>query len=234
MVKKHIQRTKKHIETHYEYYLIAIVAILILLNQFQILQISDPIKYRMRGYSSGDLKDVDITQIKSTAQGISLLFPIDQMKTVDDTIAIMIPTGTPEYGNEMGVTYDDPINSMNAMVKAYPSLKQQAQQNPEIWQHYLSLAAAPRGISCEFCCGVGPQGIDSKGNLKCGCAHSPAVQTVTLWLLQNTDYSDAEILKEVYRWKSLFFPKNMVEIASKISGGDTSVLQDLPGMVGGC
>ncbi|MCH7493020.1 hypothetical protein IID19_05570 [Patescibacteria group bacterium] len=55
-----------------------------------------------------------------------------------------------------------------------------------------------------------------------------------MWLMQNTDYSDAEILREVYRWKTLFFPKNMVDLATKISGGDQSVLEELPGMVGGC
>ena len=50
----------------------------------------------------------------------------------------------------------------------------------------------------------------------------------------NTEYSDAEVLKEVYKWKALFFPKDMVGLAIKISGGDDSVLEDLPGMVGGC
>ena len=134
----------------------------------------------------------------------------------------------------MGVSFDDPVKSMESMAKVYPALKQQAQQNQQIWQRYLNLAAAPRGISCEFCCGVGPQGIDAKGNLKCGCQHLPAVQTVTLWLMLNTDYSDAQILKEVMRWRSLFFPKNMVELALQIAGGDSSVLKDLPGMVGGC
>ena len=50
----------------------------------------------------------------------------------------------------------------------------------------------------------------------------------------NTDYNDAQILQEVYRWKTLFFPRNMIELAGKVAGGDSSVLNDLPGMVGGC
>jgi hypothetical protein len=52
--------------------------------------------------------------------------------------------------------------------------------------------------------------------------------------MEYTDYSDAEILKEVMRWKALFFPKDMVNLALTVAGGDTSALKDLPGMVGGC
>lgn len=223
--------------------LVAAVALLIVFNQYQIFNITGvtgasvfPVtgSATLTGKSGNDLSKVDVSEIKSTAQGITLLFPIDKIKTTEDAISIMIPTGTPEYGQEMGVSFDDPISSMTKMARAYPALKKQAQENPEVWQRYLNLAAAPRGISCEFCCGVGPQGIDAKGNLRCGCEHAPALQTVALWLMLNTDYSDAEVLKEVYRWKSLYFPKNMVTLASQIAGGDTSVLKDLPGMVGGC
>ena len=52
--------------------------------------------------------------------------------------------------------------------------------------------------------------------------------------MMNTDYSDAEILREVMRWKTLFFPKNMIELGTSLAGGDTSALNNLPGMVGGC
>ena len=105
---------------------------------------------------------------------------------------------------------------------------------PELWHKYLNLAAQPRGVACEFCCGIGPQGVDSKGNLRCGCQHNPALQSLTMWLIMNTKYSDVEVLSEVYKWKSIWFPKNMVGLAIKISGGDEKVLNDLPGMVGGC
>ena len=165
---------------------------------------------------------------------MTLLFPLDKIKTQEDAISAIIPTGTPDYGEAMGVSFDDPVNSMEKMAKAYLALKSQAQQNQEIWQRYLNLAAKPTGISCEYCCGIGAQGIDSKGNSRCGCQHNPALQSVTIWLMINTEYSDAEVLKEVYKWKALFFPKDMVGLAIKISGGDDSVLEDLPGMVGGC
>lgn len=184
---------------------------------------------------SDDLKNVDVTTIQSTPQAVKMLFPLDGVKTADDVMAIMFPTGTPEYGKEMGVSFDEPVKSLELMANAYPSLKNEVKtKHPDIWKRYLTLAAAPRGISCEYCCGVGPQGISAEGESLCGCSHAPAVQTVTLWLMLNRpDYSDAEILREVMRWKTMFFPKNMIELGMQVSGKDIGDLE-LPGMVGGC
>ncbi len=214
--------------------LIVFIALLVLFNQYQFYSISKSL-----GGSTVKRLSVSSTElsgITSTAQAINMLFPLDEVKTTQDAINIMIPTGMPEYGEALGgITFDDPVNSMEYLTKWYQSLKADVQKNdPETWQRYLSLAAAPRGISCEFCCGVGAQGIDSKGNLRCGCKHNPALQALTLGLMKNTDYSDSEILKEVMRWKALWFPRNMVELTTKIAGGDAAVLKDLPGMVGGC
>ncbi len=218
--------------------LVGVFAVLLVFNQYQISALEDVTGTGRSTFSfSGgavDLADVDVTQIESTAQGIALLFPVGDIETQEDAIAMLIPSGTPEYGAAMGVSYDDPVGALSKMERAYGALKQEAQADPEVWERYLSLAAQPRGISCEFCCGVGPSGVTADGTSKCGCSHNPAVQTVTLWLMLNTDYSDAEILREVYYWKSLWFPKNMVGLALEIAGGNTDVLEDLPGMVGGC
>jgi hypothetical protein len=161
---------------------------------------------------------------------------LKNIKSEEEAINIMIPTGTPECSEALGgITFDDPVTSLQYLAKWYYSLKEDVKQNdPETWGRYLSLAAAPRGISCEFCCGVGPQGITADGNLRCGCKHNPAAQAVALGLMKNTDYSDAEVLKEVMRWKSIFFPRNMVGLAMKVAGTDPSQLKSLPGMVGGC
>jgi len=214
--------------------LLAIFAVLILLNQALIMGISDNTGGSAHFSGNGDLSNVDVTQIESTAQGIALLFPVDQIKTTEDAIAVMIPTGTPDYGAAMGVSFDDPVNSLQLMENGYYALKEQAQADAAVWDRYLSLATEPRGISCEFCCGVGAIGVTADGTLRCGCAHNPAAHAVALWLIMNTDYSDAEVLREVYKWKALWFPKDMVGLALEIAGGDTDVLQDLPGMVGGC
>ena len=221
---------------NYLYLIVGLIAALILFNQYQILTLSSSTgsyKISLKGADT-NIKNLDVTKIKSTAQGVAVLYPLSEIKTQEDAISIIIPTGTPEYGQDMGVSFDDPVKALSKMANAYPTLKKQAQENPELWKRYLNLAAQPRGIACEFCCGIGPQGVDSKGELRCGCSHNPALQSLTMWLLMNTEYSDAQVLKEVYKWKSIWFPKDMVGLAIKISGGDEKVLQDLPGMVGGC
>ena len=96
----------------------------------------------------------------------------------------------------------------------------------------MNLATKPVGISCEFCCGVGAVGITSSGELRCGCAHNPAIQTLTMLLMKDTNMDDAEVLREALKWKSLWFPRDMVGLALKASGGQIET--ELPGMVGGC
>lgn len=224
---------------------LVIVAALVLFNQFQLYTItgmtgsttrtSSGSFFSFSGSSGKDLKTVDVNEIKSTAQAIAAVFPVNDIKTADDAIQMLIPTGTPEYGEALGVSFDDPVKSLNFMAGTlYSKTDPQIKQDPEKWKRYINLASEPRGVSCEYCCGVGPAGIDKNGRSKCGCQHNPALLGLTEWLLLNTDYSDAEVLREVMKWKTLFFPKNMLDLALKISGGDTKVLESLPGMVGGC
>ena len=148
--------------TRANWILLGVFALFILLNQYQVYSLDQMTGgHSSFSYGGDDLSDVDISTITSTAQGIAILFPIDQIKTEEDAIAVMIPTGTPDYGTAMGVSYDDPVTALDLTKNAYPTLKAQAQTNPQLWARYLALAAAPRGISCEFCCGVGAQGITS-------------------------------------------------------------------------
>ncbi len=210
---------------------VIIIAGLMLFNQWQINSISNNL-ITGRTIYSGSVGSVDLSGITSTAQSIAALFPIDEIKTSQDAIDVMIPTGTPDYGEAMGISFDDPVSSLAKMAKAQRALLQGL--SPEEKTRFINLASQPVGISCEYCCGVGPVGIRSDGSSSCGCQHNPALLSLTMWLMQNTDYTDAEIVKEALKWKTLFFPKNMVNLASQIAGGDTSVLKDLPGMVGGC
>ncbi len=208
--------------------LIAIVAVLIIFNQVQISKVS--------GSLGGKYKKVDVSEIykiKSTGQAIASLFPVENIGNDQDAINIMISQGTPDYGKGMGITFDDPVNSMNSLARAYNTVKQDIKQNnPEVWERYLNLATKPVGISCEFCCGVGAVGITSSGELRCGCAHNPAIQTLTMLLMKDTNMDDVEVLREALKWKSVWFPKDMVGLALKASGGQIET--ELPGMVGGC
>lgn len=207
--------------------LITLVAILLIINQYLISGIN------IGGRTSFNVEVSDIYQIKTTSQAVATLFPVNEIQTEQDAINMMISQGTPEYGNAMGISFDDPVGSMNLLASNYKTIKEDVQQNyPEVWERYLNLATKPVGISCEFCCGVGPVGITKSGDLKCGCKHNPAIQSLTMLLMKDANYDDAEVLREAMKWKSLWFPKDMVGLALKAAGGE--VQTELPGMVGGC
>ncbi|HII16543.1 TPA: hypothetical protein HA361_01390 [Candidatus Woesearchaeota archaeon] len=244
---KHTAHGKHHAihhqeETLFTKHVITLVVAAILLigfNQFQLASVS-ALAERGTGanrmmYGGGDLGELSLDGISSTPQAIAAVFPVAEMTSPDAAMKVMFPTGTPEYGEALGVSFDEPVDSLAKLANMFRSLKAEVQKsNPEAFRRYVNLASNPYGVSCEYCCGVGPAGADKNGESKCGCQHNPALLSVTLYLTAYTDYSDAEVLREVMRWKTLFFPKNMIELGAKLGGGDTSVLKDLPGMVGGC
>lgn len=228
--------------TGWNWVLLGIVVIIIIFNQVLITNVSGELTGSSLlggtfiGSSAGgkDLSKVDIDSLKSTGHTVAAVFPVKDFKGAEDAMAAMFPTGTPDYGQALGVSFDEPINSLTTLSNMYRGLKVEVEKNkPDAFKRFMTLAGKPVGISCEFCCGVGPVGIDKKGNSACGCQHNPALLSIALYLTAYTDYSDAEILREVMRWKTLFFPKNMIELGVSVAGGDTSKLE-LPGMVGGC
>ncbi len=236
----------KRIETFTIVAIFATVALFIF-NQVQISAISSAVDAsggsaaaKQAGYGevkAVELAGADVSKVSSTAMAVSMVFPeLAQVQDENDAIAIMISAGAPEYSDVMGgISFDEPVMSMEYLAKWYPALKQEIQQNePDMWERYLQLAAAPRGISCEFCCGLGAQAIDETGRMMCGCKHAPALHALTLGLMKYTDYTDAEVLREALLWKTMFFPKNMVAMAMQVAGSDPAQLQNLPGMVGGC
>jgi hypothetical protein len=223
---------------------VAAVSIM-LFNQLQINSISGMIASGIGTGSLGsrtvslsgdkDLANINLDELKSTGHTIAAVFPVEDIQTPEDAMAILFPTGTPDYGEELGVSYDDPVGSLGKLARMYRSLKAEVEQNnPDGWSRFMNLASRPVGISCEYCCGLKTIGIDRNGNSACGCQHNPALLTIALYLSAYTDYNDGEILREVMRWKTLFFPKNMIELGMTVAGGDTSALDNLPGMVGGC
>ena len=224
---------------------IMLAAVLLIFNQVQISAISEAFggesvsgAFTYSGSSgSVELSSVDVTTITSTPMAVASVFPeLNGMKDSNEIMNFMVPSGTPEYSEVMGgITFDDPVSSMEYLAKWFRSLSQEVRANDmDTWKRYVAMASEPRGVSCEYCCGLGATGADKNGNSVCGCKHNPALLGLTLGLMKNTDYTDAEVLREVMKWKTMFFPKNMVEVAMQVAGTDPSELQELPGMVGGC
>lgn len=126
------------------------------------------------------------------------------------------PKGVPEiYGKELGVSFDDVSSSSaqkaDATIKRLGVLDQQLSVSGKELQRYISIVSR---ISCEYCCGADSI-ITPDGKAACGCAHSYAMRGLAKYLLlqHNDEYSDDEILEELGKWKTLFFPQQMSQKA---------------------
>ncbi len=216
---------------------LSFVAVIMLFNQVLITEIQAKVGVPA-GTATAEAPpelSVDVASLSSTAQTVAAVFPeLKNAKTEEDVMRIMLPSGTPEYSKKLGgISFSNVEASLNYLAAWYPKIKEEVRKDPELWNRYMNLATRPLGISCEFCCGVGPQGVDSSGNLRCGCKHNPALHALVLGLIKYTNYSDAQILREAMKWKTAFYPKNMIAIGLQVAGKGSSAA-NLPSMVGGC
>lgn len=167
----------------------------------------------------------------------------------------IIPNGVPEvYGKEIGISYDD-VSPGNprladetiAKLRTYEDMNLDSVQ---MGRYIEILYTLSDGISCEYCCGARSIIFDD-GRRACGCAHSYAMRGLTKYLLtEHPEMSNEEILSEVGKWKTLFFPGIMEAKAQVLEseGIDASDYINLAsnkyrgiekgqgsgGMVGGC
>ena len=156
--------------------------------------------------------------------------------TLQDAIDAVVPRGTPDaYGEELGVSFDRPVESLNILASLDGDLYPQGKLHfrdltPEQQERYKIIGSS---IACEFCCGVDTL-IFSNGQPSCGCSHSAAMRGLSMYLLMNhPEMDDNEILEELTRWKTLFFPKEMVARYMETNGLQQGTAE-LPDMVGGC
>jgi len=177
---------------------IVLISAIVFINQYQINSIS---KNLVTGGIAG-----------GTSSTISAISGID-----------VIPKGVPNiYGKELTISFDD--ISANNPSKADQTISRlgaydnQIQLSGEFLQRYIKIAGA---ISCEYCCGAESiiftksTGNYKAGDAACGCAHSYAMRGLAKYLLKNHagEYTDDQILEELGKWKTLFFPGVMTQKA---------------------
>ena len=114
-----------------------------------------------------------------------------------DLINNVVPRGTPWYGAEAGVSFDDPIGAQQLWAKG-----RAIQLSPEEEGRWGRIV---NSFTCDYCCGSpkNPTIIT-----RCGCAHSLAAQGMAKWFVKNygDQYSDEEIYGEMARWYALWYP----------------------------
>jgi len=79
-------------------------------------------------------------------------------------------------------------------------------------QRYIAVTSQ---ISCEYCCGAESIIFDN-GQAACGCAHSQAMRGLAKYVIKNhpTEFTNDEVLEELGKWKTLFFPGVMAQKAA--------------------
>jgi hypothetical protein len=178
---------------------------------------------------------------------------------LDDTIKLVISQGIPTaYGAELNVSFDQAQQAINVMKQYDPTYgKNKIILEGDDLQRYIDVGLQ---ISCEYCCSA-VSIIHANGKGACGCAHSQAMRGLMAYLIQNNgdQYTNDEILRELARWKGIYFPKQMIQkLSTQLQEGDftpdtasllldldlpnygggevplPSDIKNLPNMVGGC
>ncbi len=128
--------------------------------------------------------------------------------------AQILPTGVPAvYGAELGIRYDDvDINNQqkaNALIAKLVALDDPKPKNSLTADQLKRFLAIGNQIGCEYCCGLGVM-VAADGSRPCGCQHSWAMRGVAQYLIKNhPEMTNDQILEEIGKWKTLFFPDNI-------------------------
>ena len=178
-----------------------------------------------------------------------------------DAVTLALSSGQPKtYGAELSIAFDQVEAAMNKMKVFDPTYgSQKITLSGNDLQRFIDIGLR---ISCEFCCGAKAI-IDKNGQAACGCAHSQAMRGLAAYLVQKhgAEYTNDEILRELARWKGVYFPKQMIKkISEQLQSGQytpdiaalvlglklpkysassasaplPSDIKNLPSMVGGC
>jgi len=244
-----------------------LVVIMLFYNQYQLFAASSSIEANFAELNTISIlaSQLSASPAQNSNSGAPAAAFASTGDPTQDAINLMIPTGTPAvYGQELGISFDDPIKSMEIMAQLDPAYGQRKvfdknSATPAEWNRYVKLLTIPT-ITCEFCCGA-KTAVTSSGSPACGCKHVWAIRGLSAYLIRNhPDMSDDEVLSAVMKWKPIYFPKQMIgrfleqsqsgqytpDIAAILYGVDTSslniadagsvneALANVPSMVGGC
>ena len=236
-------------------WLIAIAAVLILFNQIQLFQLGNMMGTPGLPFSGGGKLSFSGGEGKTFAPvllagGESPVLSgygtkVKELPTISkspakketgdvaqDALNFLVPTGVPEYGQEAGVSFDDPVGAQRVW-GAYDQSIQLTTEQQARWQKIVG------SFTCDYCCGS-PQRPTII--TQCGCAHARAWRGMAKWFIQKygDQVTNEQIMGELSKWKALWYPgptvKRVVQEQS-LSSGDNSApvnLDELPQMVGGC
>lgn len=258
-VEEHRAKAERKPFTFFEktsYSLVAVVALLIFFNQFQISEVSAMLSGGSSGVStfakslstplklgSGKGGVVIGPQINSDGRTTHLvewptISETPAPKDASNAIAVVVPTGVPFYAAQgpgaekiQGASFDDPLTSQKVWASLLGSKRfgtaNAIQLTPEEEQRWQKLTSV---FTCDFCCG-GPNSVTTIN--RCGCAHSFAWQGMAKFFIKNyPQYTDEQILGEMTKWKALWYPKGMIQDYLVFTGQQSADTLNHGGSVG--
>ncbi len=194
-------------------------------------------------FYASSLMQAQAGQINALGSGAGVLSASSaEPGSLEALLAELIPKGVPAvYGPELGISFDDAVKGLAIIADLdgdlYPNGKIKLSDLTEQQKkRYINVGMR---ISCEYCCGATSL-ITGDGAVACGCAHSAGMRGIAKYLLKyhENEFTDEQILAELTKWKTMFFPKQMIQKAIQLQsegkGIDPSVLNQIPEMVGGC
>ncbi|MDP3900589.1 MAG: hypothetical protein Q8Q23_05950 [bacterium] len=207
--------------------LLSVLALTLIFNQWQLSKLSHMKIMVQSGGAEQMVSDTGAAPDNALSTDITAL--------AQKLIARGIP---PVYGAELGVSFDDAA----AAIPVLSRFEQDSRPNKLTGDKLARYIKIGQSISCEFCCSATTM-VFPDGSRACGCAHSAAMRGVAAYLLdtQGDKMSDTQILTEVSKWKSVYFPGPTIKKYLAQSGqtglptgqaGGSS--QALPSQVGGC
>jgi len=198
-----IKNTAK--EGIFPYLIVGIISVMFILTVFQSYQIA---------LLFSEVKNIRLSEANNKSTDTT-----SNLANID-----VIPKGVPAiYGSELGISFDDvsPTNQQkaNETIAKLGAFDKQIQLEGDLLQRYINIAGS---ISCEYCCGAEAliftrdTGNYKAGDAACGCAHSYAMRGLAKYLLKNhpKEFTDDQILSELGKWKTLFFPDIMTAKAA--------------------
>ncbi|MBS3114515.1 hypothetical protein J4448_05425 [Candidatus Woesearchaeota archaeon] len=221
------------------YGVVALVAVLILFNQFQISNVnalltgaSSPVSSFVKSISSplklgtGKSGVVIGPQLNADGRTTKLVewtaisetsAPKSTGNPTQDAIAAVVSTGTPFYvlegpGSEKikGATFDDPLTSQKVWASLLGSKRFGTSNTVQLTpEEEQRWKKIVSVFTCDYCCG-GPNSVTTIN--RCGCAHSYAWQGMAKFFIKYyPTYSDEQIMGEMTKWKGIWYPKGMIQ-----------------------
>ena len=204
-------------------WLLVILAIFILANHALLMQINS----QLAG-NKGASSDIEDNTVQAEAP------PSITDEQVRKIYTQVIPAGIPkDYGNKLGVSFDQAASAIPILSRFEQDTRPDKLTGEKLTR-YINIG---QKTACEYCCSARTL-VFKDGRKACGCAHSAAMRGVVAYLLDNyPEMSDQDILNEANKWKAVFFPRQTVEKALKVSTNgqvDVNALNSLSPQVGGC